>query len=232
MRLPLAVILLTTFSVRLATAGPRDESLMDGEVTIHGSWNPSFSLLFFRRDCPLDIPGTANADTDVFECERTAKAATCKVRSAPVSTVWQVKPPVAQHTILLTITKDTATKLELSTPRSEITISSNLKTGGATLAQNKRRKITCEGHYLTPAAWRAMQQEMRSQEAKQTARDSSDEDRSGATDAPSTDRASSPSSTPARSKPKGLAHGRMCGKDSECESGSCKMENRTRGRCS
>ena len=30
---------------------------------------------------------------------------------------------------------------------------------------------------------------------------------------------------------KGTERGRMCGKGSDCQSGSCKMENRTRGRC-
>lgn len=41
-----------------------------------------------------------------------------------------------------------------------------------------------------------------------------------------------PSAGEARpSKPKGLARGRMCSKSSECTSGVCQMENRTRGRC-
>jgi len=33
------------------------------------------------------------------------------------------------------------------------------------------------------------------------------------------------------SKPKGSERGRMCSKNKDCQSGSCKMENRTRGRC-
>ncbi|MEO8549687.1 MAG: hypothetical protein ABI678_06930 [Kofleriaceae bacterium] len=40
------------------------------------------------------------------------------------------------------------------------------------------------------------------------------------------------SSAPAASKPaKGSARGRMCSKDKDCASGSCAMENKTRGRC-
>lgn len=38
-------------------------------------------------------------------------------------------------------------------------------------------------------------------------------------------------SSKSTSKPKGSAKGRMCSKDKDCASGSCKMENRTRGRC-
>jgi hypothetical protein len=32
-------------------------------------------------------------------------------------------------------------------------------------------------------------------------------------------------------RPKGSERGRMCGKDSDCQSGSCEMQNRTRGTC-
>ena len=41
----------------------------------------------------------------------------------------------------------------------------------------------------------------------------------------------SPSSPAAKGTPKGSAKGRMCGKDKDCQSGACKMENKTRGRC-
>jgi len=36
---------------------------------------------------------------------------------------------------------------------------------------------------------------------------------------------------PAKTTAKGSAKGRMCSKDKDCQSGACKMENKTRGRC-
>lgn len=206
---------------------------MDGEVTLHGSWKPSFVMLFQRDKCRLEIAGTAKAKADLFECERTAKSATCKIRSvSPLSALWQASAPVAQHTILLTVTKETAKSLELTTPNGEITISASMKTKDATLTQTKRRQITCVGTYVTTEVWRTFQQDQREEDSKLASEPTTDA--SGTDDAgeaaPSSGHSSS--SAPASSKPKGLAHGRMCGKDSECESGSCKMENRTRGRCS
>ena len=53
---------------------------------------------------------------------------------------------------------------------------------------------------------------------------------SEASDSGDSDSGSSPS-TPAGQRPKGHEHVRMCSKSNECQSGSCKMENRTRGRC-
>ena len=234
MRVPLVFLTLALLWVRPAAAGEGADSSMDGEVTIHGEWKPTLFMMFQRKGkCRMDLPDTADAKLVVFDCERTRKTATCKIHSvegSQLAMLWGPKLPLARHALLMSVTKDTTKTLELTTPKGEVTISYDVSADVTTLTQTKRRLTTCEGNYFTLDAWKKLQQYMRDEDAKPSSSGSSEDDGNDAEDVRSPSSSSAPA--PSRSKPKGLEHGRMCGKDSECQSGSCKMENRTRGRCS
>lgn len=189
----------------------------DGEIAVPSTFAPTFVMLFVH-DCPLDL-SEVHGDAALFECRRTdKKAVTCTIRNAESSAeLWRVnKEP--QHALEAVIATDTASALNFATPVGALQVKTNLKSKAVVLTQ---RSVTCKGNYLTPAQWTDMKKELRAGDTTPATSQSQSSDDSSAP--------SRPAATPTRQK--GLDRGRMCGRDSECESGSCKMENRTRGRC-
>ena len=201
-------------------AGPK----IDGEVALPSAFEPTFVMLFSHSKCRPELPGAAEASATLFECARSGKKSViCTIRSIGGDSRLSDARAVPQHAIDMAIVADTPKMMKLATAVGAIQLNGDLKRFASTLIQpGPPRRVKCNGMNSTIKEWRQQQQQMRDKE----------DEESGAgltSNAPSRSEPAPSSASPTH---KGLEHGRMCGRDSECESGSCKMENKTRGRCS
>ncbi len=194
----------TAVAPSVPTPKGRGSDELDGAMPVPASFVTQFFVGFGSADCSFRRrPGK---DLLMFRCARSGpKALTCTVGS--------------NEAFRATITTDTGSSLAFATPNNQLTFRANLKSKAASLTVRTAAgaSSTCEGMYATEKDLPPPKP------APRSAPDDDDDD----------DDDDAPSTSPRRNDPapKGSARGRMCGKNSDCQSGSCKMENRTRGRC-
>ena len=209
-----------------ATAGKApDPNRLDGEVAIPRPWKPTFVLYFVTKDCAFPVPDVPTTAATLMECARTGAAGvTCTTRSiVPHADPFgeNLRP---QHAFSATVTQDTPDNLTFATPAGAFSMDIRLEERSTTLTRRgAKRPTSCQGGYYTSVQWAQTKHDI------DNAADSSDEAADSGDESPRENR--SPSRPSGPTKKKGLDRGRMCGKDAECDSGACKMENRTRGRC-
>ena len=213
-------------------SGPADDATkLDGEIAIPRALKPNF-LLVFAEGCAMSVPDLPDAVATVLECARSGSAVTCTVRSMTAMLDLTSESMRPQHAFTASVSTDTRDTLTFTTPNGALKVQTALKDKSSKLTQRgSGRSGVCEGIYLLPARWAQFKADVgmpaAARHADPVPDDGDDDgDGDGQRDRPSPSRPAAPA------KKKGLDRGRMCGKDKECDSGTCKMENRTRGRCS
>lgn len=196
----------------------------DGAVTTNRRFQPSFVI--FTKACSLLLPTgdpdarpyTTRNQRHVFFCERTKAEVVCSINRFD---------DLGSRDYMFTaaVISDTTKTLQFATPKRLIDATVDTKSAQATVAQTTPSGASrCDGDYLTIEAWERI---LRDAEAEQRAASRN----SGGGGQPSAPRTSSPPPASRAPAPKGDPKGRMCSKDKDCQSGSCAMENKTRGRC-
>ncbi len=190
------------------------EGSFDGEVP--GTYSTEYELVLqFGRDCKLAIPGEPEQGTPLFRCRRRNSDMICIARNAAdLGEVYSTRPGL--KVLRAPIAQD-GKSLVFATPRKAFQFTADPKAGTATLVQPGAQK--CKGQYIAHDKFAAAAKTYGAAHPVYIPGPPSS----------SSDHSSTTTSTPA--KPKGSERGRMCGGPTDCQSGVCAMENKTRGRC-
>lgn len=203
-------------AIQTTSDGNSADSAYDGEVP--SNTDTRYDHVFqFDDTCKVDIPGEPASALRVFRCHRKDADMICTVRS-PTSMDKMFTTVPGMKTLRAPITVDSAKSVSFATPAKKFQFSGDVKSGTAILALADGSK--CKGKYYAHDEWSGMAAKYRERHPVED-----NESRSRA------NRGDRPEPAPTTSKPTGSERGRMCGKPSDCQSGVCKMENKTRGRC-
>ncbi|MFT3693785.1 MAG: RICIN domain-containing protein [Kofleriaceae bacterium] len=190
---------------------PEPDPPFDGEIA--EPHNHKLDLAMIVYDCSLEIPGQpATANARVFRCYRDGSDMVCRVQSAmDMDEVFGNTP--GQKAFRAAISKDTGSTVVFATPKGVFKFTTDTK--AQTVSIKQARSICAKGQSLDAETFRGMS---KTYHEKHPVEDHQSYQSGGPVKA-------------APTAPKGDEKGRMCGKPSDCQSGVCKMENKTRGRC-
>ena len=196
----------------------------DGAGTSARRFSPTFVVV--TKPCSLLLP-TREPDIQPFTTKNKELAFQCQLDGGNVECSINHTDDLGTRDYMFTapILKNTSKALQFATPKRLIDVSADVKTGDATVSQRgPNGAVTCDATYVTIETWNKVLREMREKQ-RASSRNSGG---GGYAPAPTT---SSPRAEPRPPAPKGSAKGHMCGKNKDCQSGVCAMENKTRGRC-
>lgn len=199
-------------------SGNLADAAFDGELPSSHDNKYEFVLLFDDK-CTIDLPGEPRDGIPIFKCKRNEQDMHCMVIAAKsLEDMYGIRPSIKRMRAL--ITKD-GRAIAFATPKGafKFTVDTGMRKSTLALASGKK----CKGEYVDHEMFVKKKAEYL---AEKQASEPAEETSSSSTSSSSVSHGSS-----APAKPKGLEHGRMCSRDKECQSGSCKMENKTRGRC-
>ncbi|HPH66334.1 MAG TPA: hypothetical protein PLF40_11335 [Kofleriaceae bacterium] len=203
----------------------------DGVVVLPAGFSPAYVLFYY--DCPI---ATGGANVDVFlACGRTKKKSmVCRWVG---SSMFALDPAGDEEAskqksdaFSATVLVDNSNTLSFATASSGTSVQIKLKAEQSTLTRraDNGEAVVCKGTSETAAQFTQILAKFRKDvEARRAAEEEENRVNEGR-EQNEPERTRPTSSSP---RPKGSERGRMCGKDSDCQSGSCEMQNRTRGTC-
>jgi hypothetical protein len=213
-------------------AAARDPHAMP--VDPRSTFDPRFIVIFSEcdlglRDSDADFSEARSKSADVVCAQVSKQQLRCKLTAYTHKALGP-----SRYVFDATVTADTKKLWEFNAPTTSmgpIAVRATVgKDEGTLVVDRPDGRVTCtDGAYMNGQDFKTSIKKFLAEQAAKARREAEQEER---------EERAEPAREPARERaperapePKGSAKGRMCGKDKDCQSGSCKMENKTRGRC-